>query len=82
MVELRVNAAKYLSLEINVCLRGMCVALLMMVRDMQGSQVGMLLARYDEVVCLDLVHEKLAMINRQELPIEDSHISGLSRISG
>lgn len=41
-----------------------------------GLSNGILLAQHNEVVCLDIVKEKVAKLNRQESPIEDSDIEG------
>lgn len=44
-----------------------------------GLSNGVLLAQHNEVVCLDLVAEKVAMLNRKESPIEDVEIEDFLR---
>ena len=39
-----------------------------------GMSNGILLAQHNEVVFLDIVPEKLAMLNRKESPIEEAEI--------
>ena len=44
-----------------------------------GLSNGVLLAQHNEVVCLDIVAEKVAALNRKESPVADAEIEGYLR---
>jgi UDPglucose 6-dehydrogenase len=44
-----------------------------------GLSNGVLLSQHNDVICLDIIPEKVAMINRQESPIEDPDIADFLR---
>jgi UDPglucose 6-dehydrogenase len=44
-----------------------------------GLSIGILLSQHNEVVCLDVVPEKVAMLNRKESPIADADIDHFLR---
>lgn len=46
-----------------------------------GLSIGVLLAQHNEVVCLDILSERVEMLNRRELPIDDFEMGAFLRNS-
>jgi UDP-N-acetyl-D-mannosaminuronate dehydrogenase len=47
--------------------------------DYVGLSNAMILAQHNEVIALDIIPEKIDMLNRRESPIEDAEISQIIR---